>query len=121
MEENNLNDTLPAIVPEGIIDDDLGGISSPLIIQIHSPKGTIDNDGMTCDTVLIKNEYEDEDLLTDENDVTIQHSSSYGELPSNHTPVLIPLKNLQRNRSNSDGYVLKDSLLNHLADSKSLR
>jgi hypothetical protein len=76
---------------------------------------------MTCDTVLIKNEYEDEELLTDENDVTIQHSSFHGELSSNHTPILIRLNNLQRNRSNSDGYVLKDSLLNHFTDSKSLK
>jgi hypothetical protein len=121
MEQNNLNDTLPATIPEFIVDDDLGGVSSPLVIQIRSSKGAIDNDGMTCDTVLIRNEYGDEDLLTDENDVTIQQSSYHAELPSNHTPISIPLNNLQRHRSNSDGYILKNSLLNHFADNKSLR
>lgn len=91
-------------------------------MQTRSEKGIIDNDGTTCDTVLVKNEYEDEELLTDENDVTIQHSSSHGEIPSNYyTPVSIRLTNLPRNQSNSEEYVLKNLTLNHFSDSKSLR
>jgi hypothetical protein len=116
-EQNNLNETSPAVVPEIIVDEDLRCVSSPLI----GFKGPIDNDGMTCDTVLMKNDNDDDDLLTDENDVTIQQSSFQGELSSDHTPASIRVNNKQRNRSNSDGYILKDLSPSHFADSKSLR
>ncbi|CAF3398188.1 unnamed protein product, partial [Rotaria sp. Silwood2] len=122
-ELNNLNEITPAIVPELVVVDDTGGVSSPLIVQIRSTKGAIDNDGITCDTVLMKNDNEDYELLTDENDVTIQQSSFHAEQTSssNHTPISIRLKNLQRQRSNSDGYVLKGLSSSHFADNKSLR
>jgi len=119
MEQNNFNETSPTVVPELNLNGDLGEMSSPLVIQIRSSKGMIDNDGLTCDTVLNKNEHEEEDeLLTDENDVTVQNSSSYGEVPST---ISIRLNNLQRNRSNSDGCVLKNLSLNHVGDNQSLR
>ncbi|CAF1248334.1 unnamed protein product [Adineta steineri] len=125
VQQNILNDTSPAVVPELIIDDDdRGGVSSPLVIHTRSHKGAIDNDGMTCDTVLIKNESEDQELLTDENDVTIQHSSFYIEpisLSSNNIPITIHTNNLQRTRSNSEGYLLKNLSSKHFADNKSLK
>jgi hypothetical protein len=120
MEQNNLNDTLPALDPDLLVNDDPGGISSPLVVQIRSSKVAIDNDGMTCDTVIIKNDREDEELLTDENDVTVQHSSSHDEFPCNQAAISIRLNNLQLNRSNSDGYILKHSSFNHFDDNKSV-
>jgi hypothetical protein len=119
IEQNNFNESSPAVVPELNLDGDLVEISSPLAIEMpRSSKGAIDNDGLTCDTVLIKNEHEEEELLTDENEVTFQNSSSFGELPSITS---IRLDNLQRNRSNSDGYVLRNAFFNHLDDNQSLR
>jgi hypothetical protein len=121
VEQNNLNETLPAIVPQLIIDDDLGGVSSPFFVNIRSPKGGIDNDDVTCDTVLIKNENEDQELLTDENDVTIELSSFCAEPTLNNIPIEIDFHKLQRNRSNSEGYILKSSVLNRCADNQSLK
>ncbi|CAF1038987.1 unnamed protein product [Rotaria sp. Silwood1] len=123
VEQNNLNEITPVIVPELVVIDDNGGVTSPLIVQICSTKGAIDNDGLTCDTVLMKNENEDYELLTDGNDVTIQQSSFHTEQisSSNHTPISIDLNNLQRKRSNSDSYVLKNLLSSHFPDNKSLR
>jgi hypothetical protein len=121
VERNNLNETLPAVVPQLIVDDDIGGVSSPLFINIRSPKDAIDNDDVTCDTVLIKNENEDQELLTDENDVTIELSSFCAEPTLNNIPIEIGFHNLKRNRSNSEGYILKSSALNRCADNQSLK
>lgn len=112
-----MNETSPAIVPNLIIDDEQAGISSPLVVQIRN---SIEGENPTCDTVLIKNEHDD-DLLTDENDVTYQDTSSHGDLSSHCTPIMIRLNNIQRNRSNSEGHVLKYSTFNCLADRQSLR
>lgn len=123
VEQNNLNETSPAVSPELVVVDDAGGVSSPLIVQVRSNRGAIDNDGMTCDTDLMKNEQEDYELLTDENDVTIQHSSVHAEPTSSssyHTPISIRLNPPQRQRSNSEGYILKKLSANHLSDNKSL-
>jgi hypothetical protein len=115
IEQNNFNESSPAVVPELNIDGELVDISSPLtVIQIPGlSKVMIDNDGLTCDTDLIKNEHEEDELLTDENDVTYQNSTSFGDLPST---VSIRLNNIQRNRSNSDGLVLKNSFFKHNND-----
>jgi hypothetical protein len=69
----------------------------------------------------MKNDNDDEDLLTDENDVTIQQSSFQGEVSSTHTPLSIRFINIKRNRSNSDGNVTKDLPKNSFSDRKSLR
>ncbi|CAF1031034.1 unnamed protein product [Rotaria sordida] len=122
IEQNHLNEIIPTIVSELIVvDDNRCGVSSPLIVQIRSTKGAIDNDGITCDTVLMKNENEDYELLTDENDVTIQQSSFHPEQTSSSSPIIIHLNNLQRHRSNSDGYVLKVLSSSYFADNKSLK
>ncbi|UJR22108.1 hypothetical protein I4U23_025173 [Adineta vaga] len=109
MEPNHLNDTLPAVVPDLIIDDDLGGLSSPLV----RIKNNIENDYMTCDTMLMKNDHE---LSTDENEVTIHRTSVSIETKSN-----IQLNTLQRMRSNSEGNLDKNSSLKSSSDNKSLK
>lgn len=120
-EQNNFNDTSPAVVPEVVLDDELAGVSSPLIVQIGSSKGAIDNDGLTCDTELVKNDRDDEELWSDDNDVTVQNSSLFGELPSNDGSVSIPLNSLRRNRSNSEGLALKYKTSDYFDDSQSVR
>ena len=120
IETNQFNDTSPATVPEVLLDDGEVGLSSPLVVQTRSSKSAIDNDGATCDTELVRNEHEQE-LWSDENDVTVQHSSC-GELPStSSTSMGIRLNELQRNRSNSDGYALKYISSNYFDDCQSLR
>lgn len=126
LEINHFNDSSPATVPELILDDDLGvvgdaGLSSPLVVQVRSSKSAIDTDGATCDTELIRNEHEEQELWSDENDVTVQHSSC-GELPStSSTSMGIRLNQLQRNRSNSEGHALKYISSSYFDDSQSLR
>ncbi|CAF3843889.1 unnamed protein product [Rotaria magnacalcarata] len=122
VEQNNLYEPSPALAPQVCVIDDIGGVSSPLLVQTRSTKGVIDNDGMTCDTDLMKHEYSE--LLTDENDVTIQQSSFQAEQPSSssyHTPLPVRSKTPQRNRSNSDGQILTGLSSNHFADNRSLR
>ncbi|CAF4463271.1 unnamed protein product [Rotaria socialis] len=124
VEQNNLYEPSPsALAPQVFVIDDIGGVSSQLLVQTQSIKGVIDNDGMTCDTDLMKHEYSE--LLTDENDVTIQQSSFQGEQPSSssshHTPLPVRSKSLQRNRSNSDEHILTGLSSNHFADNRSLR
>ena len=126
MEPNNFNEASPATVPEMLLDDDdlggdVAGVSTPLVVQIRLSKNAIDNDGATCDTVLMKNEHEEEELWSDENDVTVQNSSSFGEMPSSSTSTGIPLHQLQRNRSNSEGHALKYASTGYFDDCQSLR
>ncbi|CAF0773193.1 unnamed protein product [Adineta ricciae] len=115
IEQNHFNDTLPAIVPDIIVEDDLGGQSSPLI----SLKDTIENDNMTCDTMLMKNENEDQELLTDENEVTI-HQTSFS-VSSVNIAKDIQMNRLQRTRSNSEGNLPNSSSSKHSHDNKSLK
>ena len=115
VEKNHFNDTLPAIVPDIIVEDDLGGQSSPLI----SLKDTIENDNMTCDTMLTKNENEDQELLTDENEVTIHQTSC--SVSSVNIAKDIQMNRLQRTRSNSEGNLPNSSSLKHSHDNKSLK
>lgn len=122
VEQNNVHEASPVSVPELVVVDDSGGVTSPLIVQTRLTRGAIDNDGMTCDTVLVKNE--DSEQLTDENDVTIQQSSCQSEQPSSssyHTPTSIRLINLQRNRSSSEGHILIGLPSKDCTDNKSLR
>lgn len=118
---NHPNENLPIIQTNLLADDDQDGVTSPLIVQTHLVKNSIDNDGLTCDTVVVKNEHEvyDDELLSSENDVTIHQSSTI----LNHSP-LLPRNNTNedfRIRSKSDGHTLKELTANYLADNKSLR
>lgn len=103
-------------------DDDLAEIIAPLIGPM---KGTIDNEGMTCDTVILKNEADDDEGLSDENDVTIQQSSFHAEptsTTSNHSPIMLhrPLL-FQRQRSHSDGCGFFHGISTPFSDRKSLK
>jgi hypothetical protein len=72
----------------------------------------------------MRHEHDDDELLSDENDVTIQQSSFHAEpssISSDHTPLSVRFNTLQRKRSNSEGYNLKDLSSNQSADSKSLK
>ncbi len=121
------NETAPGLqsnlIPDDY-DDDVGGIASPLLIQNHSTKGLIDNDALTCDTVVVKNE-SDDDLLSSENEVTIHQTSSTGDqisMISNHTPLLARENSEDyRSRSKSDGHTLKELAMKYSSDNKSLR
>ena len=105
-----------------ILDEDLPELTSPLV----SPaiKGAIDNEGMTCDTVILKNETEDDEVLSDENDVTIHQSSFHAEptsTGSNHSPLMSRCQQFQRQRSNSEGNGGLKINLNRFTDRTSLK
>ncbi len=126
---NHQNDISPVLQANLISDDNPDGIISPLLIKNDPIKGLIDNDGLTCDTDIIKNENEayDDELLSDENDVTIHQTTSYGgektSSISNRSPLLTRNNNTEdfRIRSKSDGHTLKDLALKYADDNKSLR
>jgi len=124
---NHQNEITPVNQSTLTPDDDLSGITSPLISQNHPTKGLIDNDGLTCDTVIIKNENDnyDDELLSDENDVTIHQTSFTGDQTSailNHSPLLIHNNSHHyRNRSKSDGHTLQKLISKDLIDNKSLK
>ena len=111
-------------------EDDTSGIASPLIVHHRSSHGRIDNEDTTCDTDLLRN---DDEMLTDENDVTMHRTSSTADPSSivlSHTPVLSAAKNtlsppdrprLHRLRSNSEGPSSNGPSAIHSADNKSLR
>ncbi|CAF1407246.1 unnamed protein product [Adineta steineri] len=125
VEPNNYQlENSPGNPPNLTNDDDIGGISSPLLKQNRSSKGTIDNDGLTCDTLVVKNGIDDEvlsdEILSDENDVTIHQTSITGEHTSsisNHTP--LPIRN-NLTRSNSDEHLEEKSISKDFIDNKSL-
>jgi len=105
-----------------ISDDDFAEIIVPLVM---ASRGTIDNEGMTCDTVILKNEAEEDEVLSDENDVTFHQSSFHNEptsIGSNHSPVLHHRPPpFQRQRSNSDGIGLLHTSSDPFSDRKSLK
>ena len=120
------NETSPPILTPM---DDLGGMASTLASPTDSTKGAFDNDGLTCETLVVKNDHEnndDDDVLSDENDVTFHHTSFNGEqisLMSSQTPLLtrnLPRENL-RTRSKSDGHTLKELAYDYFEEQKSLR
>jgi hypothetical protein len=93
-------------------------VTSPLLNQTHGP---IDNDGLTSDTEINKNEHDD--LLSDANDVTIHQTSftsDHTSMISNHTPFNNSTEDF-RIRSKSDGHNLKDLASKYSSDNKSLR
>ncbi|CAF3420437.1 unnamed protein product [Rotaria sp. Silwood1] len=89
---NHQNETSPIIQINIISDDnDTSTRRSSLLVKNTSSKDIIDNDGLTCDTVLMKNE--NEELLSNASDVTINQTSFSGEQPSmtlKNTPLLTP-------------------------------
>lgn len=125
VEQNPCHEVSPAVVPDSIPEEDGDAVTSPMIVQIRASGGPIDTDGHTCDTMLLKNGQEDDDLLSDENDVTIHLSSFQAEQTSslsNHTPLLTRYKHFQRQRSNSEGHNgLSPFSSNAFADNKSLQ
>jgi hypothetical protein len=119
---NQLNENSPASLPNSKPNDDIGDAITPLLVQTRPSKGTIDNDGLTCDTLIMKNEHDYDEILSDENDVTIHQTSFTSEhesfVPS---PTPVPIRNNHRIRSKSDGHTLKELASKYLADNKSLR
>jgi hypothetical protein len=122
---NQQNETSPATSPNLLSDDDLAGVTDPLLVQSRLSKGTIDNDGLTCDTVLIKHGIDYDELLSDENDVTFHQTSFTGEQTSsisNHTP--LPIRNNINNQpgqSNSDEQIMEELPSKDLVDNELLR
>jgi hypothetical protein len=125
IEHNPCHEISPAVVPQSIPEEEGDAVTSPMIVQIRASGGPIDTDGYTCDTVILKNDREDDELLSDENDVTIHQSSFQAEQTSsisNHTPLLTRYKHFQRQRSNSEGHTdLSRFSSNAFADNKSLQ
>ena len=123
VEPNNPHDMLLAVVPESTPEDDPTLATASLVPQIHASKGAIDSDGHTCDTIIMKHDNEEDEPLSDENDVTIQQSSFQADptsVSSNHTPSLARSTHFQRPRANSEGCVLSSSSPNQLVDRRSL-
>ena len=122
IEQNPLHELLPAIVPE---EQEADALASPMVVQVRVARGPIDNDGHTCDTVIPKNDHEDDELLSDENDVTIHLSSFHADPTSStstHTPLLVRCNQFQQQRSNSEGQLgLLHLPFDALADNKSLQ
>ncbi len=93
--------------------------------QNRLSKGTIDNDGLTCDTGLIKHGIDYDELLSDGNDVTFHQTSFTGEHTSsmsNHTP--LPIRNNinnQHTQSNSDEHIVEELPSKDLVDNELLR
>ncbi|CAF2865849.1 unnamed protein product [Rotaria sp. Silwood2] len=116
---NHQNETLPTIQINLISDDDIDGVQSSLLVQNCPSKGRIDNDGLTCDTVLMKNE--NEELLTTASDVTINQTSFGSEQMStilNNTPLLTRsnINNDHRLRSKNDGHNSKEFVSSFIDD-----
>ena len=124
VEPNNPHDMLLAVVPESPPEDDPTVATASLVPQIHASKGAIDSDGLTCDTIIMKHDNEEDELLSDENDVTIQHSSFQADptsVSSNHTPSLARSSHFQRPRASSEGGVLSSLSPDRFADRRSLK
>jgi hypothetical protein len=121
---NRQNETTPIVQSNLISEDDLVGVTSPLLDQSRS---AIDNEGSTCDTVINKNENDDDDgVISDGNDVTTNQSSIVSDqtsIVSNHTSLLPQNNHIDdvRIRSKSDGHTLKDLTSKYTADNQSLR
>ena len=111
---NHQNETTPMIESNLTPEHNLADVTSPLLN--HTRSG-IDNEVLTCETLINKNENDDE-TLSDANDVTIHHSSFMGDqtsMASNNT------NEDARIRSKSDGHTLKTLAPKHSVDNKSLR
>ncbi|CAM4785201.1 unnamed protein product [Rotaria magnacalcarata] len=118
------NEMTPVIQTNLLSDDNDGeGVTTTLSLHGRPSKGTIDIDGLTCDTVVMKNE--NEELLSDANYVTIHQSSfSGGATPTLSHPRLSIARNNDTNyhvRSKSDGRDLKELLPKFSDDNKSLK
>ncbi|CAF2147178.1 unnamed protein product [Rotaria magnacalcarata] len=118
------NEMTPVIQTNLLSDDNDGeGVTTTLSLHDRPSKGTIDIDGLTCDTVVMKNE--NEELLSDANYVTIHQSSfSGGATPTLSHPRLSIARNNDTNyhvRSKSDGRDLKELVPKFSDDNKSLK
>ncbi|CAM4791308.1 unnamed protein product [Rotaria magnacalcarata] len=118
------NEMTPVIQTNLLSDDNDGeGVTTTLSLHGRPSKGTIDIDGLTCDTVVMKNE--NEELLSDANYVTIHQSSfSGGATPTLSHPRLSIARNNDTNyhvRSKSDGRDLKELVPKFSDDNKSLK
>lgn len=124
IEPNNPHDMLLAVVPESSPEDDPTVATASLVPQIHASKGAIDSDGLTSDTIIMKHDNEEDELLSDENDVTIQHSSFQADptsVSSNYTPSLSRSSHFQGPRASSEGSVLPSPYPDRFADRRSLK
>lgn len=126
----NPNEISPIIQTNLTPIDDLGGQTSSLIIPTDTTKDAFDNEGLTCETLLTKNTHEsndDDDVLSDENDVTFHHTSFNGEQNSlifNPTPSAIRKANSKdnvRHRSRSDEHRFKELTMDDIEENKPLR
>ncbi|CAF0945021.1 unnamed protein product [Rotaria sordida] len=122
---NYQNETLPIIQINLTSDDNIDDRRSSLLLQKRSSKGIIDNDRPTCDTLIAKNENDNEDLSTDANDVTINQTSFAGEQTSiilNNTSLLTRNDiNNHHIRSKSTGCNSNERASTYVDDNKSLR
>lgn len=118
-----LHETSPGIQMQLTPDEEAAGVRAPLLMQTRASRGTIDNEGMTCDTLIVRHGIDDE-LLSDENDVTF-HRTSTGEHASsisNHTPIL-SRKSLadDEHQQSESASALVDAAPGRLGDDASLR
>jgi hypothetical protein len=115
----------PVLIPNLTIDNGADDLRSSLLVSTRPLKETIEYEDLTCDTLIMKNDHGSSDLLSDENDVTIDVTSSIADQLSNisaHTTLPIQAHpHLNRSRSKSDGQTGFNQLTNSLADNKSLR
>ncbi|CAF3661929.1 unnamed protein product [Rotaria socialis] len=114
----------PVIQTNLLSDDNDGeGVTTTVSLRDRPSKSTIDIDGLTCDTIVMKNE--NEALLSDANDVTIHQSPfSGGATPTLSHSELSIARNDATNyhvRSKSDGHDLKELVPKFSADNKSLK
>lgn len=115
---------LPVVQSNPLADDDMEGVTSNLMVQKSTHGGTVDNDGLTCDTVLMKNDTHE--LVNDDNNPTIHQTSFSAEripnLSSSQSSSIHNNANNYRLRSKSDGHYLKRLLAKSSDDdNKSLR
>lgn len=108
--------------PTLILEEDLG---VPLLNDNQANKGTVDNEGLTCDTDIIKHEHDDEHVSS-ANDVTVHQSSFNTDCQSS---VSIPTPSIERKdgqkdqsrrRSQSDGQTLHVLPSKYAEDNKSV-
>ena len=124
---NNPNELSPAIQTDFTPIDDLAGQTSTLIIPTDTTRDAFDNERLTSDTLLCKNTDgtdDDDEVLSDENDVTFHHTSVNGEqtsFMSSHTPLVTrktALKEKVRHLSKSDGHAFKELTINDSEENK---
>lgn len=114
--------TLPTHIPHSTIDDDNGMVTNSLLTSTRSATTHVEHDGLTCDTLIIKHENESDELLSDENDVTIQQTSfTTDQLSINSNPTLSSIQDNHRHRSQSDGHHVRHAPKTYLSDNKSLK